>query len=89
MTNKTIAEHIGHETLDVVRSVLVRATQELEHYMREYDEAETPRDKARVLNWTVNYMASNILGNARLDMLADAIGRLMLENGERKHDDAN
>ena len=49
---------------------------ELDRYLDRYEQAESTQDMINNLNWAINELASNILGNARLDMLAHAQAKL-------------
>ena len=65
-------ENNAREVLNHARSTLVRALQELDAYIKAFDAAETPAQKAEVLNWTLNHLATYIAPNLRLDMIASA-----------------
>lgn len=60
----------GLDSLVQAREALARALREMDSYVEHYKAAEEPSKKADVLNWSVNHLASNILGNCRLDLLA-------------------
>ena len=73
----------GEEAIIAVRDVLTRALREIDSYAESYDNAESLRKKAEVLNWVINYCASNILGNMRLDVVSARQGQL-IEAASRK-----
>ncbi|MGH8567423.1 MAG: hypothetical protein ACREXU_05240 [Gammaproteobacteria bacterium] len=58
-------------TLLDARATLERAIREIDRYLKNFDEAENDHDRARALNWTINYLATGVLGNLRLDRIAD------------------
>ena len=66
----------GREALLTARGSLERAMRELDRYLDRYEQAESTQDMINNLNWAINELASNILGNARLDMLAHAQAKL-------------
>lgn len=61
----------ARESLMNARNTLERALQEMERYITKFDDATTDRDRAKVLNWSINHLACNIQPNLRIDMLAD------------------
>ena len=69
------AEHRAREAL--ARSTLERALRELDRYTSRFEEAESLRDKADVMNWTLNELACNITPNLRLDLIASAQAELV------------
>lgn len=70
------AQRNAREALAQARSTLERALRELDRYTARFDEAESLRDKADVMNWTLNTLASSILPNLRLDLIASAQAEL-------------
>ena len=62
----------GREALLTARGALERAMREIDRYLDRYEQAENTQEMANNLNWAINELASNVLGNARLDMLAHA-----------------
>ena len=66
----------GREALLNARGSLERAMRELDRYLDRYEQAESTQDMINNLNWAINELASNILGNARLDILAHAQAKL-------------
>jgi chlorite dismutase len=71
------AQRNAREALAQARSTLERALRELDHYTSRFDGAESLRDKADVMNWTLNALASSILPNLRLDLIASAQAELV------------
>lgn len=65
------AEANGRDALVNARAALERAMGEIDRYMTSYDQM-SGADKARVLEWAINYLASSVIPNCRLDMLASA-----------------
>ena len=68
----------GAECFDHVIDTLRRAVLEVERYKDDYKNQANAKDKADRLSWAVNHMASNVLGNCRLDIMvlvASELGR--------------
>jgi hypothetical protein len=63
---------IGHPTARHPRNVLESAIANIDGYAQKFDEAAALEDKSDILNWALNYLASGISGNLRLDLLAGA-----------------
>ena len=81
MTNETnwaqkLAEDRANEALETVRNTLERAVQEVGAYQLQIAGAQTHEKKAEIVNWAINYLASNIFPNLRLDQLAAAQAEL-------------
>lgn len=81
MTNETnwaqkLAEGRANEALETVRNTLERAVQEVGAYQLQIAGAQTHEKKAEIVNWAINYLASNIFPNLRLDQLAAAQAEL-------------
>ena len=70
------AEQRGREAIAQARATLERALREIDSYAERYDSADALRDKTKVLNWTLNYLATSITPNLRLDLIADAQAEL-------------
>ena len=71
------AERMAREALADPRSTLERALRELDRYAEQLDAAETLSEKAKVMNWVLNYLASGITPNLRLNMIANAQAELI------------
>ncbi len=74
------AQRQGYDALTAAIETLKSATREIERYRENYVIADTPRLEADCLNWAVNHIASNIIGNTRLDLLASAQARITAAN---------
>ena len=74
------AVETGAKNLDNMMQVLARAQEEIQRYKEQYEKEESAESKAKILSWAVNYMASNILGNARFDILVSIAAELMKYN---------
>ncbi len=74
------AEQCGRDALAQARSTLERALREIDHYSARFEDAESLRDKADVMNWAINEMACTITPNMRLDMMASAQAELVRAN---------
>ena len=66
------AETSGRDALANARATMQRALEELDRYIARYDEAESLKDKANVLNWTLSHLATYVPNNVRLDLIAGA-----------------
>ena len=71
------AETSGRDALANARATMQRALRELDRYTNRFEEAESLRDKADVMNWTLNELACNITPNLRLDLIAGAQAELV------------
>ncbi len=77
MTTRTDleAQYNDKRALDAfgtARNTLEAAIRELDRYAGRLEEAQTPSDKADIMNWALNHLACNITPNLRLDMIASA-----------------
>lgn len=66
------AENQAVESLEQVRKALLRAANEIEFYQSKLSLATTQKQKAEVVNWSINYLATGIYPNLRIDQLANA-----------------
>lgn len=66
----------ARESLLNARNTLERALQEMDRYLAQFDDAATDRDRAKILNWSINHLACNIQPNLRIDLLADSQSEL-------------
>ena len=71
------AETSGRDALANARATMQRALEELDRYIARYDEAESLKDKANVLNWTLSHLATYVPNNVRLDQIAGAQAELV------------
>jgi hypothetical protein len=71
------AERAGLKALLHAQTILEANMHELDRYIEQFKEASTPKDKAAVLNWSLNHMVSNITPNLRLDLIANAQAELI------------
>ena len=67
----------GDDALNDVKLCLLRAIREIDSYTERYNSTDSLTDKANQLNYALNYVASSIIGNCRLDMLADRQAKLV------------
>ena len=67
-----IAAQNAADALANARGTLIRALQELDSYIEKFDVADSPARKAEALNWALNYLATGIAPNLRLDLIANA-----------------
>ena len=69
------AQERGRDALAQARASLERALHELDQYSTRFEQADSLREQADVMNWTLNHLA-NIMPNLRLDMIAGAQAEL-------------
>lgn len=74
----------GRAALANARATLDRAMAELDHYITRFDEADGLRNKADVLNWALNHLATYIPSNVRLDVIATAQTELIRANATHR-----
>ena len=79
-----LAEDRASEALEAARKTLERALQEVATYQVKLAEAQTPEQKADVVNWTINYLSSGIYPNLRIDQLASAQADLKAQSLDAK-----
>lgn len=72
-----LAECDGRDGLIHARATLQRALAELEQYIDRYDSADQLKEKADIINWALNHLATYIPSNVRLDVMAGAQAKLM------------
>ena len=48
----------------------------MDSFVAEFDGAATDGDRAKILNWTINHLVTNIQPNLRIDLLADSQSEL-------------
>ncbi len=70
------ARQSARESLENARNTLERALREMDGYLAKFDDAATDRDRARVINWSINHLVANIQPNLRIDLLADSQSEL-------------
>jgi hypothetical protein len=68
----------GRQALEQVKATIERTLQEVDSYIAQYDSKESESGKADVLNWTMNYLTNNVLGNCRIDILANRQAELTM-----------
>ncbi len=66
------AEEAALKALLHAQTTLEANIRELDRYIEKFKEASTAKDKAAVLNWSLNHLVCNISPNLRLDMIANA-----------------
>jgi hypothetical protein len=66
-----ITRQQAREALVNARAMLERAVREMDTYLDAFERAKDDGGRARVMNWAIGYLAANLHGNLRLDILAD------------------
>jgi hypothetical protein len=51
---------------------LQRSHYEMDRYLERMEEAVTDRERAQILNWSINHLVCNIMPNLRIDLLANS-----------------
>jgi hypothetical protein len=77
------ADATAREALDSARTVLERTLIELDRTIARYEKAESLKDKADVINWTINHLTMYTPGNLRLGLLANAQAALARAEARR------
>ena len=70
------AEEAALKALLHAQTTLEANMHELDRYIEKFKEASTAKDKAAVLNWSLNHLVCNITPNLRLDLIANAQAEL-------------
>lgn len=70
------ARQNARESLVNARNTLERALREMDSYLAKFDDAATDRDRAKVINWSINHLVASIQPNLRIDLLADSQSEL-------------
>jgi hypothetical protein len=73
---KKMAEDRACDSLEIARASLERALHEIEMYQVKFTQTDTLAQKADIINWVINYLATGIYPNLRLDQLASAQAEL-------------
>ena len=60
------------ERLQDTINFLQRSIYDLEQYAEKLEAAEDDRQRALVMNWSINHLVCNILPNLRIDLLANS-----------------
>ena len=77
-----MAINAGRDIINGAIDTLQRAVKELQYHLRDFDnDTIDATGKAKRLNWCMTHLTSNVLGNCRLDLMADAQARIL-----RAHD---
>ncbi|MFZ5635455.1 MAG: hypothetical protein ACOY82_02600 [Pseudomonadota bacterium] len=71
-----IALRHGASALAHMREALEAAALAISRYEEQYREAADLGQNAKVLNWAINHVCTSVLGNARVDLAADAQAEL-------------
>jgi hypothetical protein len=66
----------ARERMQDAINTLNRAKEDLERYLANFDDAENDRERARQLNYAINYLVTNIQPNIRIDLLAHSQAEL-------------
>jgi methionine aminopeptidase len=45
---------------------------EMDRYLERMEESATNRERAQILNWSINHLVCNIMPNLRIDLLANS-----------------
>ncbi len=66
------AQKIAAERIDEIINQLERFKGEVQRYADRYAEAEDNAERAKVINWTIHHITTNLMCNLRIDLLADS-----------------
>jgi hypothetical protein len=74
-----MAEHNRQQAREAMinaREALERGLQELNHYIDRFDQADSDKTRAQVVNWAINHLVCGIQPNLRIDLMADRQSQL-------------
>lgn len=71
-----IAEDNAKKSMLQTRKALENILNDLDRRIANFENAETLKEKAQILNWTINDLASSVLPNLGIANLADAQAKL-------------
>lgn len=66
------AQKRAAERLDEIVDQIERFKREVQRYADRYAEAEDNAERAKVINWTIHHITTNLMCNLRIDLLADS-----------------
>ena len=66
----------GQQRIEDVIAQLDRIKLEVQRYAGRYAEAQDDAERAKVLNWTIHQITTNLMSNIRIDLLADSQAQL-------------
>jgi hypothetical protein len=66
----------ARERMQDAINTLNRAKEDLQRCMANFDDAENDRERARQVNYAINYLVTNIQPNIRIDLLAHSQAEL-------------
>jgi hypothetical protein len=77
-----MALEAGRDAINGAIDTLQRAVKELRYHLQDFNnDTIDATGKAKRVNWCMTHLTSNVLGNCRLDLMADAQARIL-----RAHD---
>lgn len=68
---------VARERLQDAIKTLDRAKEDLVRCLENFNDDETDRERARQVNYAINYLVSNIQPNVRIDLLAHSQAELI------------
>lgn len=66
------AQKRAAKRLDEIVDQIERFKREVQRYADRYAEAEDNAERAKVVNWTIHHITTNLMCNLRIDLLADS-----------------
>jgi hypothetical protein len=69
------AKHAREQAVQQIQETinhLQRTHYEMDRYLERMEEAATDRERAQILNWSINHLVCNIMPNLRIDLLANS-----------------
>ena len=66
------AQKLAAERLDEIVDQIERFKREVQRYADRYAEAEDNAERAKIVNWTIHHITTNLMCNLRIDLLADS-----------------
>ncbi len=69
------AKHAREQAVQKMQEAITylqRTHYEMDRYLERMEEAATDRERAQILNWSINQLICNIMPNLRIDLLANS-----------------
>ena len=66
------AQKRAAERIDEIVDQIERFKREVQRYADRYAEAEDNAERAKVINWTIHHITTNLMSTLRIDLLADS-----------------
>lgn len=71
------AQKLAAERIDEIVDQIERFKREVQRYADRYAEAVDNDEGAKVVNWTIHHITTNLMSGLRIDLLADSQAMLL------------